>query len=164
MKRAIVVMATLAAVFISASAHAGAWKRLKSEKLGFSMLVPNGAKFKERTWPGGWAGLQAERKGIKILAATMLGKKNTAILMREFAQQITGTERKHWTVIKTVKAKGGWVWYCPAKARHNKEVFYAVYGIGRKGTFLMLVSTSRAGARKHRAALVSWTRSVKLQK
>jgi len=164
MKRVIMVLAALAIIFISASAQASTWKRLKSKKLGFSMLVPKGAKVEDRTWPGGWVGLQAERKGIKVLAAAMLGKKNTAILMREFAQQITGTERKHWTVIKTVKARGGWVWYCPAKARHNKNAFFAVYGIGRKGTYLMLLITSRAGARKHRAALVRWTRGVKLLK
>ena len=165
MSRAIAVLAAAAVVgafSASAQAQARAWKRHTSEKLGFSMPAPRGLTFEERTWPGGWVGLQAEHKGVKLIAAAMLGKKNTAALIEAFGDQLSGVERKRWKVKRTRKARGGWVWYNIARGVRGKRVAFAVYGLGRKGTYLMLVITSRRGARKHRAAITRWTRGVKL--
>lgn len=149
-------------VFIGASAHARAWKRHKSARLGFSMLVPGGAKIVDRAWPGGWKGVQASHRGKKVVGVALLGKKKTAALIRALAEQISGMEYKHWTVQKTVKAKRGWFWYTTARAAHDGKVAIAVYGLGRRGTYLMLLLTTRADARRHRAAHARWIRGASI--
>ena len=161
MVRTMVVAVALAAVtYLSASAHAAAWKRHQSKMLGFSMLVPGGAKIVDRAWRGGWAGLQADHKGRTLYGAALLGKKRTATQIRELAEQISGTERKHWTVKKTVKARRGWVWYTIARAVHGEKVVLDVYGLGRKGTYLMLLVTTKNDSRRRKAAHARWTRGV----
>ena len=162
--RIVALAAPLTAMILaSAPAHADSWKRLRPDKLGFSMRVPRKAKVVDMVWPGGWDGIQAQGKGVKLFGISMLGKKNTAALIRGFAEQITSLERKHWTVKKTVKAKGGWVWYTIARAAHGDKVATAVYGLGPKGTFLMLLVSTKKKARKDRAAHARWSRTVKLK-
>jgi len=164
MRRTVPLLVALTVVLLAAaSAAAAPWKRHTSKKLGFSMLVPRGATIADRTWPGGWVGMEATRKGIKLIGVTVQGKKTTADLIRARAEQITAVERKHWTVNKTYKARNGWAWFTVARAVHGEKVVVAVYGLGRKGTYLMLLITHKARARKHRAAHVKWSRAVRLK-
>lgn len=164
MMRIVAVVATFVfVVLIGASAHAEPWKRHESKRLGFSMPVPRGAKIVDKAWPGGWVGLQADHKGLKLFGVATLGKKKTAALIRAVAEQISGMERKHWTVKKTVKSKSGWVWYTIARAAHGKKVALAVYGLGRKGSYLMLLVTTEADSRRRRAAQARWTNGAKLK-
>ena len=83
--------------------------------------------------------------------------------MRAMAERVSGVAREHWTVIKTVKARGGWVWYCPARAAHGGKVVRAVYGLGRRGAFLMVLVTGKVEARRSRSAHARWARTVRLR-
>lgn len=163
MSRALVCLSALAVLSAaSATAQAGPWKRHRSKKLGFSMPVPRGTAFTETSWPGGWGGLAADRDGLKLLVAVKPGEKKTAAQIEALAHRLSGIADKHWTVKRTRKARGGWGWFNIARASHGKNVAHAVYGLGPRGTYLMLALTSPAGARKHRAALARWTRGVRL--
>ena len=158
-----VATAFASVICISPGASAETWRRHEAKKYGFSMLMPKGASVMEKAWPGGWVGLQADHGRTRLFGVTMRGKRNTADMIRTLAERLTGLERKHWTVDKkTIKARAGWVWYCVARAEDGHRVALAVYGIGRAGTYLMLLVSTRADARKNRAAHARWARGVRL--
>lgn len=164
MRRTVALLvAWLVVVGANPARGAGGWKRHREARLGFSMLVPRGGEVTRRTWAGGWRGIQINHRRATLFGVTMPGKKNTADMIRALAERLSGVERRHWTVIKTVKARRGWVWYCPASAAHGRKVVRAVYGLGRRGTFLMLLITDRGEARKSRSAHRRWARSVHLK-
>lgn len=164
MVRTIAVAATLAVVLLSsARVQANGWHRHRAKRLGFSLLVPNGASIVDRRWPGGWVGLMAAHRRARIFGVALPGKKNTAAQIRALGERISGIEHRHWTVNKTYKAQNGWVWYSVARAASGDKVALAVYGLGRKGSYLMVLVTSKANARRQRIALARWTRLVKLK-
>jgi hypothetical protein len=163
MSRAIAVLAAAAVVgAFGAQAQAQAWKRHTSDKLGYSMPAPKDATFEDKTWPGGWVGEQAEHKGVKLIAAALLGKKMTGGMMELFGDQLSGVARKSWKVKRTRKAKQGWFWFNITRGAQGKRRAFALYGKGRKGMYVVLLLTDRAGARRHRAAIARWIRGVKL--
>jgi hypothetical protein len=164
MNRTIAALAALTLIgAFSASAQAQAWKRHTSEKLGYSMPAPRGATFEAKSWADGWVGEQAEHKGVKLIAAQLPGKKLTGGMIEVFGDKLSGIARKSWKVKRTRKARQGWIWFSITQGAQDKQRAFALYGKGRKGMYLLLLLTSRAGARKHRAAITRWTRGVTLQ-
>ena len=50
------------------------WVTYRAEEYGFSMLVPEGTKFEEKEYEGGWGALYANYQGIKLWAVGKLGE------------------------------------------------------------------------------------------
>lgn len=146
----------------SAPASARSWRRQVFKKLGFSMLVPRGAQIEHKSWPGGWVGVRATHKRVTLYGVVLPNRKKPAALIRALGERITAIEHRHWTVKKTYKGRSGWFWYSIARGATGDRVALAVYGLGRGATYLMLLVSSRADARRFRAAHARWTRKIKL--
>jgi len=164
MSRGITIAAVLtAAMLVGSLAQAQAWQRYSSAPLGISLLIPRGAKPAQRAWPEQWQGVQAELKGVKIFALARQGKKHTASYMEELGLRTSGVVAKIWTEFKTVEKKDGWVWYNRARVADAKQAAFTVYGIGPRGSFVAVLVTTPADAKKRKAAFERWLKSVQLK-
>ncbi len=153
----------LLAATIPPVAHAAPLRRHVARALGFEVFIPAGARVEDRSWAGGWVGMQAHTAPVQVTGATIPGQRITAWQMRAFAEQLSGIPHDRWIVENTYKARSGWTWYCTARAEQGDAVARAVYGVGLKGTFLLLLVTDVADARRSRAAYTRWTRTTRLR-
>ena len=158
--RAAAVVATF--TLLGSVAHARPWVQYKSDKYGFSMLVPKGTRFVDKEWKKGWAGVRANYWGVRLYGITHKGKQHTPGQIELFGVLVTGVPFKRWKVIDKGKNKRGWNWYKVARATDGKRVALAGYGTGKKGSYLLVLVTTVKSFRRHRAAYRKWARSVTL--
>lgn len=155
------VTLTILALLPAQAAQADTWKPHINKELGVTLLAPRGVKFENKQWDGGWKGVHAAAGEATLTIAMLPGKKIPALFIREQAEKISAMERDHWTVVRTHKAKRGWIWYCTAKAVKGDRAALAVYGIGPKNTtYLMLITTTKKGAKKQRKLFKRWSRTI----
>ncbi|MBW1808546.1 MAG: hypothetical protein JRJ87_10160 [Deltaproteobacteria bacterium] len=141
---------------------AGEWKEAKSEKYGFSMSVPKGTILKAKEWKGGWGGLHANFLGVRLFGIAHLGKKHTAKEIETFGVLVTGIGPKHWKKIDEGRDKNGWEWFKTWKAVRGKLVVLGAYGVGPKGSYLLVLKTSLKSFNRDKAAYMKWYESLRV--
>lgn len=139
------------------------WTRYSAPDYGFSMLVPAGTEIVEREWPGGWGGLYAEHEGVKLYALALLGDWSTPEEIEKFGIEVTGIGDKYWSLIDKGKNTAGWRWYRTVKAEAGGRVVYGGYGVGEKGSYLLLLATTSADFKAYRSDYEHWYESVRLE-
>jgi hypothetical protein len=138
------------------------WATYKDEHYGFSMLMPAGARFKESEAKDGWGALQASGDGVEFLAIAKLGTEAAAADIEKVGVRVTGVSADHWKEID--KGSGnGWKWFKTVEASDGKNLLFGGYGVGPKGSYLVLVKTTEADYKEHKADYKEWYDSVKLQ-
>jgi hypothetical protein len=138
------------------------WVTYRSEDYGFSMLVPEGTQFKEKEYEGGWGALFADYQGIKLRAVGKLGAPEKAEAIEKYGVKVTGIPGKYWKVIDKGKNSHGWKWYVTVKASDGNAVAYGGYGVGPKGSYLIILLTSQSDFEKNYNNYLKWYKSILL--
>ena len=163
LKNTLFIAITSLLVFTMAPhAWAGQWSEYHAPDYGFSMLIPSGAQFAEKEYENGWGSLIAKHQGVKLFALGKLGTHASAEEIEKFGIRITGIPNRHWTLIDEGEYQKGWEWYRTVKAEHNGEVLFGGYGVGVKGSYLLLMLTTAADFESHYEDYKTWYRSVEL--
>lgn len=152
------------AVFLAASfdtAMAGPWQAYNAPDYGFSMLVPEGAQLETREWPGGWGGLRGSYQGVTVLGVAKLGAHETAEAIEQFGANLTGIPRHAWEEFDAGADKG-WDGYRAVRAELGERIIFGGYGIGPKGSYLVLLETTLADYAVHEDEYETWYESVRL--
>jgi hypothetical protein len=138
------------------------WVTYRSEEYGFSMLVPEGTKFEEKEFEGGWGALYANYQGVKLWAVGKLGAPEEAKDIEAYGVKVTGIPAKYWKTIDKGKNAHGWKWYNTVKASDGKTIAYGGYGIGPKGSYMLILVTSKQDFEENNNDYLKWYKSIRL--
>lgn len=135
------------------------WELYRSKDYGFSMLIPEGAKVTERERDG-WGVLRIEFEGLDFLGIARLGEEACAEDLERAGVALTGIEA--WERKDRGEHRCGWKWYRTVRATCQDRLWLGGYGVGRKGSYLLVLRTTEEDVRKHGADYARWYRSVVL--
>lgn len=138
------------------------WVTYKADHYGFSMLVPKGTKITEKSSTQGWACLSGEYQGVKAFGYAELGIHHSRKSIESFGVKVTKIPAKHWTEIDKGKTRGRWTWYRTVKAALGNVVYVGTYGIGPRGSYMLLLKTTQSDYAEDPAAYKKWYESLKL--
>jgi len=137
------------------------WETYKANDYGFSMLIPEGAQVKTKEWTDGWGGLYVEHDGVTVFGVAQLGKFASAEDIEKFGVKFTKIPDDAWTEID--KGSGnGWKWYKTVKAAKGSKLVFGGYGVGPKGSYLLILVTTPADFKEHQADYQKWYKSIRL--
>ena len=136
------------------------WTTYRSNEYGFEMLVPSGTKFAERDFGSGWGALVADADGVKIYAVGKLGEQATAEEIESFGVKVTAIPASAWKAVDSGRNSNGWSWYKGVEAWNGDEVVYGGYGVGPRGSYLLLVKTTGADYSAHESEYRQWFDSL----
>lgn len=151
----------LVAVGMTGPAAAHQWLAYNAPDYGFSMLVPEGAQLQSRQWPGGWGGLSGSYEGVTLFAMAKLGVHENPAAIEQFGVQLTGIPAEAWEEFDAGVDKG-WEGYRAVRADLGDRVIFGGYGIGPKGTYLILLETTHADYDAYEDEFEDWFESVRL--
>jgi hypothetical protein len=158
---ALVIVGVVVALSIPVFSGEG-WELYKADDYGFSMLVPKGATFQEKEYEDGWGALHADYQGVKLWAVGKLGASEQAKTIEKYGVKVTGIPDKYWKVIDKGKNSRGWKWYYTVKASDGKSTAYGGYGVGPKGSYLIVLVTSESDFEEHYNDYLKWYKSISL--
>ena len=148
-------------LFVAHVAAAAGWQSYDAAAYGYSMLIPPGTQMVEKEWPLGWGGMSGIHDGVEIIGVAKLGAQETAAEIEKFGVLVTGIPGSAWTVIDSGSGHG-WSWYKTVKAEQGGKLVYGGYGVGPRGSYLILVKTTAADYAQYRDDYEDWYHSVKL--
>ena len=149
-------------IFAMPASAGGKWKEARSDEYGFSMLVPKGTVLAGKEWKDGWGGLHGNFLGVQLWGIAHLGKKHTAPEIEAFGMLVTGIGPKHWKKIDEGKDSNGWEWYKTWKANKGRHVVLGAYGVGPKGSYLLVLKTTARSFKRDKAAYLKWHRNLRV--
>jgi hypothetical protein len=138
------------------------WSSYRSNKYGFAMLAPPGATFVERELGGGWGTLEATHEGIKFLGVAKLGEWAKPEDIETFGVRLTGISPAQWKQVDKGTNQNGWAWYRTVEATDGRVLVFGGYGIGAKGSYLILLQTTVKDYEDHKADYRKWYDSITL--
>ena len=116
---------------------------------------------KTKEWAGGWGGLSGEHDGVTVYGVAKLGEPESAKDIEHFGVQLTGIPDEAWTEID--KGNGnGWKWYRTVKATKGSKLVFGGYGVGPKGSYLMILVTTPSDFKEYQAVYEKWYHSIRL--
>lgn len=144
-----------------ASAADDGWSTFHSDAFGFTMPHPDGMKL-EGIRLGKWGGLHGKMTGAEVWAVGLLGDPKPAEAIAGFGIAVTKIPAKYWVVVDAQEKKGGWSWFQVAVASNGKDVVWAKYGTGPKGSYLVLLKTTLSFSAKHGEQLRHFANGITL--
>ncbi len=135
----------LSALLMAAAAtvaSASDWRYYESKPYGFSMLVPTGVRLVEREWGGNWGGLSGREGDVLFYAQAKLGAKETNEDIEQYALRTIGISAAAWTKIDQGQNVRGFERYATFKANLGSKLYYGMYGVGKKGNYLLYLETT----------------------
>lgn len=152
------LLITVPSVF---SAEADGWETYKADTYGFSMLIPKGTQIRTKEWAGGWGGLVGTHDGVTVYGVAKLGAPESSKDIESFGVKLTGIPDGAWTEID--KGSGnGWAWYRTVQATQGTQLVFGGYGVGPKGSYLLLLVTTASDFEEYRAEYEKWYNSIRL--
>ena len=145
-----------------AGAQDQGWGVYRADDYGFSMLMPIGTSYEEREYGGGWAELRAEYDGVKFYALVKLGENATAEEIERLGVDLTGIPDRYWSTIDKGRDENGWVWYRTVEASSQGRLVVGGYGIGRRGSYLLILETTERDYRDYKSDYKDWYNSIHL--
>lgn len=140
------------------------WETYRANEYGFEMLMPKGAKVKEREAAGGWGGLYVSFEGVEFYGFAKLGSEEKAEDIEQAAVKETGIPDAAWKKVDEGKNEGGWKWYRVYEARKKGKVIYGASGVGPSGSYLLFLRTTKKDFDENKKDYVKWYESVRLFK
>lgn len=125
------------------------------------MLVPSGTRMETREFGAGWGGLRGESGGVRVVGIAKLGAPEPAAEIERFGVEVTAIPWSHWEVIDSGSGQG-WHWYKTVTARQGDRLFFGGYGVGDRGSYLLLLETTPADFQAYRADYDTWYDSIRL--
>jgi hypothetical protein len=146
----------------SGVACAGEWQTYESDRYGFSMSVPPGTKLVDKDRDDGWGLLHGEKDGVELYACAQLGRHYEAKEIEDFGVKVTGIAADNWREIDAGKTREDWTWYKTVVATEGETAYAGIYGIGPRGSYLLLLKTTVADYQENKAAYRRWYDGIKL--
>jgi hypothetical protein len=143
-------------------ALAQGWGVYNDDKYGFAMLMPVGTVFAEREFGDGWAELFAEHDGVKFYALTKLGTYASPEEIEALGVKLTGISGNYWKQINSGKGENGWTWFRTVEAGLGERLVFGDYGLGPRGSYLIVVDTTETDYRHYKSDYKEWYRSIRL--
>ena len=157
------LLACVAVVAVVMEAAAAEWQIYESKDYGIVMLMPEGTELVESEWTGGWASLEAEFEGVSLVALAKLGKPVEAEAIEAEGVRLTKIPADEWTVVDEGAGVRGWTWYKTVLARDETSVVYGGYGVGPKGSYLLVLTTTPEDYEAHKPDYRAWYASILLR-
>lgn len=155
------VLAIVLTLGSASGATAQGWSTYSADDYGFSMLVPEGTTIETKQWKGGWGGLVGESEGVTVIGVAKLGAPESAEDIEAFGVEVTGIPASRWTQID--KGSGnGWSWYRTVEARDGSKLVFGGYGVGPRGSYLLILVTTPEDFKTYRADYDTWYESIEL--
>lgn len=139
-----------------------AWELYYSEDYGFSMLIPVGMKFEKKEYKGGWGLLTAKHEEIQFYVLGKLGTDASEVEIEEYGVKITDIPAKYWEEIDSGEYEKGWKWYRVVKAVYDNSLVFGGYGVGSKGSYMLILKTKKGDFEKNQKDYMKWYRSIRL--
>ena len=155
-------LALLTGLVLCSVALAADWKYYETKQYGFSMLVPSGAKLQTREWGGGWGGMSSTFEGVKFYGLAKLGAKESNADIEKYALSVIGIPESAWTKVDQGSNTRGWERYYVFKANVGARLVYGMYGVGKKGNYLLYLDTTPGDYRDHKTDYDKWYESIRL--
>lgn len=148
-------------LMLPAALWAGDWQDFRADDYGYSMLIPAGTKMETRQFGAGWGGLRGESQGVKVVGVAKLGPAEPAAEIERFGAEVTGIPASAWEIIDDGSGHG-WTWYKTVTARSGNRQLYGGYGVGSRGSYLILLETTPGDFAEYRSDYDHWYESIKL--
>lgn len=143
------------------SAEEGGWETYKADAYGFSMLIPKGTQMHTKEWAGSWGGLYGAHDGVTVYGVAKLGAPESSQDIENFGVKLTGIPDEAWTELD--KGSGnGWKWYRTVQATQGAKLVFGGYGVGPKGSYLLILVTTSSDFEEYRAEYEKWYNSIRL--
>lgn len=153
----------MCALALGAPAAAQAeWETYEAKRYGFSMLVPKGAKLVDRDREDGWGVLEGSFEGVKLYGCAQLGRHDSREAIEAFGVRVTGIAADRWEPIDKGKTRGRWTWYDTVLATEGDRAAVGIYGIGPRGSYLLVLVTTTEDYEEHEADYRRWYESITL--
>jgi hypothetical protein len=136
------------------------WATYRSDKYGFYMLTPPGTRFVEREYGGGWGTLEGSYESIRFLAYGKLGERATPEDIERFGVRATGVPANRWKQVDQGQNRNGWSWWRVVEATDGVTLLFGGYGVGPKGSYLVLVRTTVQDYQEYKADYRKWYDSI----
>ncbi|MBI2901845.1 MAG: hypothetical protein HYY17_16795 [Planctomycetes bacterium] len=136
------------------------WTVYECEKYAFSMLAPQGTKFAEKEFEGGWGLLAAKHEGVQLWGLAKLGHDYSHDDIAKLGIKLTGIAADHWKEIDAGENKLGWKWYRVFAASDGEDLVFGGYGVGSKAGYLLVLKTTVKDFEKHEKDYMKWYRSA----
>ena len=151
----------LVGLMMSTAAFAD-WKYYETKEYGFSMLLPAGAKLNTKEWGGGWGGMNSNYDGVKFYGLAKLGARESDADIEKFAVNLIGIPASAW--IKTDQGTNvrGWERSYVFKANVGSRLIFGMYGVGKKGNYLLYLDTTPGDYMEHKTDYDKWYESIRL--
>jgi hypothetical protein len=163
MKRIGIASKLLAGALLCVSQFAAAdWKMYEAKSYGYSMMVPEGAKMREKELGGGWGQLWGESEGVKLYGMAKLGKKESDAEIEKFAVKTIGIPASEWKMIDSGSGRG-FERYKTFEAVRGSKLYFGGYGVGPQGNYLLYLETTVKDYQEHKADYRKWYDSIKVQ-
>lgn len=140
------------------------WVRYSSSEYGFSMLVPTGTVFEEVEYGYGWGTLVADYYGVALYAIGKLGEQASPEEIERHGVRSTGVPARYWQKIDEGTNSNGWVWYRTVRAHYNNELLFGGYGVGNRGSYMLVLVTTADDFENNKADFIKWYHSIRLLK
>lgn len=155
----------LSALLVAAAAtvaSASDWRYYETKPYGFSMLVPTGVRLVEREWGGGWGGLSGRDGDVLLYAQAKLGVKESNEDIEQYALRTIGISANAWTKIDQGQNVRGFERYATFKANLGSKLYYGMYGVGKKGNYLLYLETTPGDYLTYKNDYDKWYESIRL--
>jgi len=161
MKRVLFTMTALICLMGFVAAANADWRVEKSDEYGIGMLVPSDMKMAAKA-DGKWAGFYGKLGVVEIFGLVNKGTFSKDEEIGEFAIKISGVPANAWKEVDKGQNAAGWKWWRTFQATDGKNLVYALYGHGPKGSYLIFLSTTVADYTANKAAYLKWYNSITL--
>jgi hypothetical protein len=138
------------------------WRYYETKEYGFSMLVPQGAKLNTKEWGGGWGGMSSNYEGVKFYGLAKLGAKESDADIEKYALNVIGIPASAWTKTDHASGTRGWERGQVFKANVGSRLIFGMYGVGKKGNYLLYLDTTPGDYMDHKADYDKWYESIRL--
>lgn len=163
MKPTAMALKLIAGALLCAVAQLAAadWKYYEAKSYGYSMLVPEGTRMKEKEWGGGWGELWGDSEGVKMHGLAKLGAKESDAEIEKFAVKTIGIPAAEWKLIDSGSGRGFGRSKTFEAVRGNK-LYFGGYGVGKKGNYLLYLETTVDDYNAHKSDYKKWYESIRL--
>jgi len=145
----------------TASADDGV-KTIKSDEFGFSMQVPTAAVVLGAKGKDGWGGLVGTVGPVKFAGLAKLKVKYKPIQIGLYVVEKTKIKIKDWRKVAAGTKQNGFEWYRVYSAVAKNLRYIAVYGVGSKGSYLLLATTPESEYKKNPEAYNAWISTIRV--
>jgi len=161
MLRTVTEVAAGALLLLFSQMVAADWKYYEAKSYGYSMLVPEGSKMRDKEWGGGWGELWGESEGVKLHGLAKLGAKESDGDIEKFAVRTIGIPAGEWKMVDSGSSRG-FERYKTFEAVRGAKLYFGGYGVGKKGNYLLYLETTVDDYQAHKADYMKWYESIRL--